>query len=190
MTKNLMLSFLGLALAASACGDGGGGGFSSGVDSSKPLNKLSASESEKICKAGQEWVKTSLEPKLKEFGCKLDSAFASALSPDDASARAACKMAFDMCLKAPPSMDMQMSACSAAPSTCTATVGEVEACINEYPAAFDELNKAFPSCDMLTKASTTSAPKLTSLDQSPACKALQMKCPGYNSGLNINMMKM
>ena len=40
---------------------------------------------------------------------------------------------------------------------------------------------------MLTKGMTTAPPKLASLDQSPACKALQMKCPNYNSGLNINM---
>ena len=89
---------------------------------------------------------------MKEFNCSFSGILAAALggADTDAAARAACKTAYDACIAAP--AETTTSDCSKPTGTCTATVGEMEACANDSAKYIGQLSSIFPSCAELTLA--------------------------------------
>ena len=147
----------------------------SGLPKDKALSSLTDSERTTFCSANASTVKAGLPA---DFGCRFAGAFAAALSmpATDAEVKSVCQKAYDDCQKQPTQpptgmMGMMGGSCTV-PTTCTANVGEAEACVAEELA----LLKMLPTCAQLTKADiNTMGPDP---EEGPACKVLTMKCAG------------
>ena len=171
----------GLALAAAGATCGGDKSiFSSGIDKAAELGHLGASEVQKLCDAVTSWTTNQLAPELKELGCRAAALTASGLGGvgDAATKLATCTTAFDQCMKQPTSSQSGQSGgnCSAPPATCTATVGELETCINAFEPLVQQYLTSFPTCQQLGSGSVTLP---TTQPQTPAsCVSFQTKCQG------------
>lgn len=178
MTRTICTLALGLA-ASIGCGGGDGGStqLSTGVDGTKQYGAVTADENQKICNATAAWVGTAFDAaKMKEFGCKLAGVVGGVFG-----GTAACQSAYDMCKNAAPpdgGAGMPMGAtCNKPASTCTATVAELEACLNAIPANLDKLVNALPSCANVSAQSVQQLGNIQML-LGPACQTFEMKCPG------------
>lgn len=178
MRNHLMtgLMVLGMAMTTVACsddGDGGGGNFSSGVSGTKKVGELSPTEVKTFCDAAE---KTLTSDGFRAPTCKLLAVVAAA-SAGEGDLKTPCKMAYDECIKEP-SDDSAM--CEAPPSTCTATVGEIEACLNDTQKLLNTIAGKLPSCDNLTQSSLEMLDEDSfDFDEPASCKSVQAKCPGY-----------
>jgi hypothetical protein len=86
----------------------------------------------------------------------------------------ACKSVYDSCIAAPTTVT---ESCTKPDASCTATVSEYEACVNDTIKALGEAEKAVPACDQLTLALLAMSGD-SMLTESPAsCTALDAKCP-------------
>jgi hypothetical protein len=136
-------------------GKGGAAGSSSGpfttsVPSSTPLTGLSGAQQTQLCKDFTAYADTTLAPEL----CKVDGLLFAAFSggTTDAQVQAACASGYSACLAADGGTTVTCNPGSA-PSTCTATVGDLTSCLNAQSAAAAQI----PSCSTLTVASLGSA---------------------------------
>jgi hypothetical protein len=190
MIKNLLLSTLlcstfGLAVACGGDASDGGGGpkgggsdttLDSGVSESKKLSELSADEQAKLCEAAQDLVSSSTFQKdMKEFSCKLEGVTATLMAEGDSDAdlQEACKAAYDECM-AEPADDEPAESCEYEETTCSATVGELETCMNDSLKMIGEIKSKVPSCDKVTKESMGDVMgDLLTMEPSESCKALE-----------------
>lgn len=172
----------------SGCSDDGGGGSSSasGVESGKGLSAVSDAERQKLC----DYMASSMSPS-QQSTCLMAGVTASAfiaIAPDatDASLQSACQTLYDNCMQSAPQPVTTTETCEPVDGTCTATVGEFEACGQELAAAMEGLYAVMPQCSALTVAyfqqdteMPSSEPEISALSsESAACSALQQKCPG------------
>ncbi|MBN1611407.1 MAG: hypothetical protein JW940_32535, partial [Polyangiaceae bacterium] len=102
------------------------------------------------------------------------------VTPTDADLQAACKTAYDQCMQATPQATQKQCQQDA---TCTATVGEAEACYAAGLKQGVELMKSMPSCDKITMQSLQPEDAGTSTTaQEPAeCTAVSSKCPNWTT---------
>jgi hypothetical protein len=177
-----------LALILSACGSDGGSGsatFTTSVPSATPLNMLSSSQLQTLCNDLKSFaMSSSVYADAKDAGCRLAGMIAAALSgkTTDSDLQAACTTAYNQCKSAPVDSGTMTDtglACTAAPPTCTATVGEVTTCLNDEFSQLGQLLKSIPSCSQLTKAYLNGdAGIVGGSNEAPAsCKSLEAKCP-------------
>jgi len=69
--------------------------------------------------------------------------------------------------------------CTPPEAECTATVGEMEACVNALGEAGDEISETMPECADLTSDTTLpDATSLLAMDQIGNCAELEQQCPG------------
>lgn len=166
----------GSGTASTGSGGGTGSGTPGKVDSGAPDNtpasELTDEQFDALCKSLGQTAGAVLGEDAKKATCGFAAYFATTLSGamGDAAA-AACKMAYDECLADPE--ETTDDECTKPSSSCTATVGEIETCLNDTivqsKAAFAEL----PGCDDLGKEFETPAES-----QPPAsCQVVQEKCP-------------
>jgi hypothetical protein len=164
------------------------GSFTSGLPADKQLTALTDAEKASVCqKLSAYFSSPAVSKSFEEFLCRAESAaFALFSNPQtDAALQAACKPLYDQCIAAPvmtsESCDVQQVS-----STCTATVAEYDACMNDFAKGLDQVLAAIPSCDKLTLASASQSPSGPSTPAS--CQTLQAKCPdvsvpGASSGM-------
>lgn len=163
MIKNKSLSslaFLSLSAGAFACGGGDGGG--SGVEGSKALTELDATERQDLCDYGQSLVSDADSTKVS---CYFAALFFSETEQD-------CQTAYDACIADPDDSVEETCSIDEAPPACAAdvTVSEIEACAREQAAAVSSL------ADSLSCASDPA--ELEDIGElPPACKAVETKCP-------------
>jgi hypothetical protein len=129
-------------------GKGGGSGngtFTTSVPGGTPLTGLSGTQQTQLCNDFRSYAETTLAPDL----CKVEGLLLAALSggTTDAALQAACASGYQSCLAADGGVTVTCNP-SAAPSTCTATVGDLTACLNASSASTQQ----FPSCSTLTAA--------------------------------------
>jgi hypothetical protein len=201
-----MIKELGLAVVISAvamgCGGGGGGsGFSTSVPASKPLNQLSAADATKLCMDTEAYLQAQLSAELSstDFACRAVGLEVAALSADasstTASVRQACQDAYTACLNSPADagvgdIDAGTSStdCTNAQqqlSTCSATVGQLSACVNEETSS---VQSAFPPCDQLTLTEVSAVTADGGTDPTtsgPACTAIDTACPGFSTDTSM-----
>jgi hypothetical protein len=167
-------------LLASGCGGGGDGGGSvaSGVPPSTMLGGMSADNLRKVCDSVDQWGKQAgMEDKLKEFGCRMRGNVIAALA-EPANRASDCHALYDPCAQAPAPTASSGAACTPPPASCSATVGELETCLNQMPQVIDELLVILPTCDQV--ASAAGNPIATALTKIPSsCQALNAKCAGW-----------
>jgi hypothetical protein len=171
------------------CGGGGGGGgggthFSTSVSGSAPVASLSGGQQAQLCGDIQHFA-SSLTGDL----CRAEAFLAAALleatnsSASNADLQSACNAAYSDCVNA--SADAGTGQCDFStinPATCTATVAQVSACLNDLGAQTDRAVAAFPSCSSVTAQSITSAGSSATQDagagQPASCVTLNNVCPG------------
>jgi hypothetical protein len=166
------------------CGGGGGGGFNPGVAGNKPLNTLSDAEVATLCKNADAYFSSS--PDIKEANCRTAGVFAVAFTASvgatDKQLQDACQTVYNQCIKAPASSSggdggTSNGTCNKPPASCTATVDQMTACLNELTAT---LKNSVPACNTLTVASlgaSANPPDGGSDTTGPACKAYEAACP-------------
>jgi hypothetical protein len=185
-----------LVLAAGACNEDEPKAFSPGVDRNKPLGMVTPAEAQAICSATQAWSRDAVaQEKQRLLACRV-TAIAAALgvglgggggggggglgNVDQAQLQATCKVAHDTCLAAPePGNEPLM--CDSFPASCTATVGEYEACLAEVPAFVDRTLPSLPTCETLNLIAILGLANLANTLPEP-CKTFQMKCQGASIG--------
>jgi hypothetical protein len=191
----------GIVLAmAVGCG-GGSSGFNPGVPGSKPVGQLSGDEAKTLCDNTVAHYRMTLTSSTgRESTCRAAGAVVASLqstaTATDLQIQFTCIAGYTLCeqaiadggldaLSGVGGGDGGADPCAGAANpdpTCTATVAQYTACINESEAA---LMKAYPSCAELTKAKLTeltSAPGgiLGAGTNGPACTAFSAACPGFN----------
>lgn len=178
---------LGAGLVLAACGDDGPGRLSTGVDTNKPIGTVTPQEADQICKSTQTWAKQAIaEAKQRELTCRVTAlalaaggAFAGGgMGANEAQLRMTCQTSFDQCMMAPvPTSSTVPAMCQSFPATCTATVAEYEACLNDMPPFVDKTLETLPKCETLTQLGLLSLLGLQST--LPAtCQTFQTKCGG------------
>jgi hypothetical protein len=154
-------------------GNGSGGNLSTGVPDDTTLDSLSDDQLGQVCDA----IGAHYQAQAGTLPCRLAGMFAAAFSgaETDADARAACKGAYDSCVASP---SEETQTCEKPSGECTATIGELEACLNDSDAALQQFYATFPSCETLTLADLMdSGEDITQPEDPASCTALEAKCP-------------
>ncbi len=162
--------------SSSEGGNGGGGGsLEPSVDESKPIDELDESEEQELCEEAGRYAASQIEPIRDELGCMTVALIAGVGLGGDFDS-AGCQQAYDDCLANPPeALPGEMTTCDFSQSgECDATVGDYVACFEESIAITRSLVDSF-SCD--AEGGGISEPA-----DSPACDALNEKCPGLAGG--------
>ncbi len=168
---------------SSNAGSGGLAPFDPGVAGSAQLGSLSDSDTQKLCDELQQYV--SGAPFMQAEGqlsCGAAGIAAAFMATDmtDSGIQSACKSASDACTAALKDTNPMMTdTCDKPDASCTATVAEYTACLNDAVNVLNTTN--IPACSTLTKANLqTALLSLAGLAQGePAsCTAYEMKCPG------------
>ncbi len=194
MRKPSAAFFAVVMVSAIGCG-GGSSGFSPSVPADKPLGSLATSDATKLCMDTASYLTSQTKAlETKENQCRITGLTLASLAAmdstvSDAMLQQACQAGYQLCETAPAdggfTTDVDAGAptfdCSNTmiPASCTATVAQYSACVNEETAALQSL---FLPCNQLTKA------KLTALSDNdggaatsgPACAAFQAACPGLS----------
>ncbi|MEI9942570.1 MAG: hypothetical protein WDO69_35600 [Pseudomonadota bacterium] len=186
MTMKPMFVSIGLSLAMCvACGgssDGGNGApanssgnYSSGVSGDKQLGALTDQEFQGVCKNLSDYFSSGAVGKgFEEFTCRFEGLLAGVAAQTDAELQAACKATYDQCVAAPTTTT---ETCTKPDASCTATVAEYDACVNDSAKALTTLANSIPSCDKLTMASLGMIAVDDSTATPASCTTLQTKCP-------------
>jgi hypothetical protein len=185
-----------LVAMLAGCG-GGSSGFNPGVPGNKPVSTLSGAEAKTLCMNTVAHLQSQLSSSSgREGACRaVGAAFASTsvgASANDVQIQLACSAGYALCQQTladggaailTGGGDGGVDPCanaSTAPATCTATVDQYAACINENDSV---LVNTYPPCAQLTKAKLS---QLTGMDggigatgaSGPACQAFAAACPG------------
>lgn len=180
--------------ALTACGsdDEGkkaGAPFSSSV-SGKPLSQLTDAEMTELCANVGDYYVT--DPDLKSGTCRfagVGMAVASLLFGEktDEQLRATCAEFESACLRAESTGGTQQGTCEKPGATCTATVAELEACINDSRDAVSNALLSMPSCETLKRsdigAPTAGPAPAMQLPNPESCQIFQQKCPDAQVGM-------
>ena len=171
MKQRLVLGGLALAAIGATCG-GDGSTFSSGLDKGAELGSLSAGDAQKVCESLSVWMKDNLEGELKEMSCRI-AGFSAYQIAAAAQKQTACTTAYDQCMKKP-SESNEPTDCNKPTTSCKATVGELESCVNEMGPLLKQVVGSFPTCAQVASGGTPTPP--ANLKPPAACTALQTKC--------------
>jgi len=183
---------LALASACSSSSSGGGSSFNAGLPASESLGSLSDSDAQKLCDAVRSFSSSnsSVSSQVCVFAGLVAAGVQASLnaSASDADLRKACSDAESACQKQPARhVDAGAATCSKPDASCTATVGELQTCINDENAAFQNAASSLPTCGSLTRAQLLSeaGPVSTAPQAStPAsCQTFAQKCPNGAAGI-------
>jgi hypothetical protein len=160
-----------------------GGAFSTNVPASTSLSSLSPAQLTELCSELSNYLNNGAFTKsASDYECKVLAVVAGAAAKTDAEAQAACTASYGAC-KPDAGPAPATGQCTAPPATCTATVGDLKACLNAYSTTFATLDASVPTCDKLTVAQAQSSLAAlagdggTGLTTPAACVSYQAKCP-------------
>ena len=171
--------FIGMMACDGGGGDGGGGTNVDLGDDGKVASSMSQAEAEQACKSVSAQMKKAYEEAGGEhLTCLAMASFAKAMAGGDV---AACQQSYDSCMENPD--EESGDDCEEAYEgfkDCNATLGEVEACMNDQIAAMEE---GYAEAKKLNCSSTEEELKAlgemfgSEEEISQACKTVQEKCP-------------
>ena len=143
-----------------------------GLKGSKQLNELDAGEREEACEnIGDYFDKEVGEERMKKLACVFSAATTVAFGGGGVPE---CEIAYDSCLMEP--LTQTDDGCGVSDETsCTATVEEYEACLEEQAEGFVTLIDGL-SCAAVLEGGASPIP-----EAGPECTALASKCPGFFS---------
>ena len=170
----------GHAAGASATG-GSDSDFNSSVDGSQELGSLSDGDKTKLCNELAAYSNGSAFVGAEtKFSCGVIGLLGTLAATDmtDAGLQAACKAAYDECAATVPA-GLDATQCTPPGPTCTATVDEYSACLNDTVALLNSID--IPACNTLTAANLQDSYAAAAGGQNPtqpaSCKTYQAKCP-------------
>lgn len=148
MSRALLFAIFVFALAG--CSDASGPPrLDTGLPSETPADELTTEEAVAACEAYEDVANATLGPAAQEeVGCTLLGVAAELTGTETCAEASASCAASDQIAPTPVDFNCE-TATSFAPSGCTATVGELEACVNAYAAGIDAF-KAEISCDLVS----------------------------------------
>jgi hypothetical protein len=162
-------------------GNGGSGGVGGGtsptaLNDSKLLNALSTAEAVQLCDETYTHFGTAIP---KEAACKWRGlVYATSSSPPtEAKLRQNCTTKESACLALEASKIWLNPGCGEIPASCTATVAEYFACMDDEVAEFNQKVLGFPACDTFTTAGTTAIWDAQGSPPPGDCASLGKKCP-------------
>ncbi len=175
------LPFVLFALALAACSDSSGPPrLDTGLPPDAPANELSPEEAIAACQAYEDVANATLGPAAQEqVACTLIGVAAELGDAGTCAETSAECAASDQIAPQPVDFNCE-TATSFAPSGCTATVGELEACVNAYAAAVDAF-KARITCGLASDLDALAA-VLTDFQPTfqpttyPECASLSAEC--------------
>jgi hypothetical protein len=157
---------------SSGTGDKGGStGSGTDVPGNTPLSDLTDDQFEQLC---DDFSERFSGAQYDDTACKLNAVFSSIFAQSDEEAQQLCKTSYDNC-KASPSDNTQ--SCEKPGSECTATVDEMNACLDEVSEIFGGLTQALPSCDTLKVSEVTSLLLQIGTSTPASCATYEEKCP-------------
>jgi hypothetical protein len=185
----------------SAGGDSAGGSSAGGNSASSSIEPFVSSfpatqslgatplmQQDQICQELFDFEEKGAFAAVKhEYGCKVVS-IAAALEivnsqggTTDAQVQAACQSRATNCVLTPDRGDCSLGD-ALNPTLCTATVGDLEACVNDLAALYPAAIAAIPSCDTLTVAEVMAGAGMGELfnasENLASCMSYQDKCSG------------
>jgi hypothetical protein len=164
-----------------ACGDHG---FSIGIPADKGLGTLDSTQAAQMCTAADSYLDGKAQRASCKFGA-VGTAVTRGISNDDA--RRICRIYLDACLTMPAADVIDTLNCKAPDASCTATVGEYEACLNDVASEYDRRIASLSGCDGLI-LSRSALPAITLLPpQLPSsCSALTSECPTIHIPITVS----
>jgi hypothetical protein len=164
---------------ASASAGRGGGTSPNELPGTSVLGQLSNSDLAELC------AETNAAPAISmaASGACLNVALSSTAATfpySDVEAKFVCHTIYDACV----AQGQPQGACPTFTATCSATVAEYRACVNDFSSAYAHGFSALPSCDAVTVAVL----ERTVLDfpadppEPASCSSLDEKCPEAASG--------
>ena len=184
-----------LAMLGAGCGGGGGGGgatFSTGVPSGSAVNTLTPAQLTQLC---NDVASFTSKERSSAISCQAAAASviaaSAALNPGltDADLQTACATEMSgICSLLPDagasgSPDGGTSSCSLGVN-CTATVGQISACLDDEGAAVSRYAGMFPACSAITRAKLAAIDLDAGIAEPASCTALQSSCPSLPSSLS------
>jgi hypothetical protein len=181
----ISMVFAGLvAFSAVACGgsssDGNGGGsttVSTSIPEDTKGSDLTQAQTNELCDAAAAAAKAAFpESEIKPTMCGFLAWSQASLF----NMPGKCQDFYNQCLKAPQDSDgdsnvEETGECTQPSSACSATVGEIEACISDTLAQSKAMLAKLPGCD---DVGTEFSEEDLGSDESPAsCKVVEEKCP-------------
>lgn len=138
---------------------------------SKPLNELTEDEVDALC---EDFSERFSGDDVSETLCRFNGVLAALVATSDEQAQQLCKSTYDQC-KASPTETTE--SCEQPGEDCTATVNELNACLDAFTETFGSLKDSLPSCDGLTTAEVvTVLGQLGTLEDPEACTTFSEKC--------------
>lgn len=189
----LFVGFYGAAVVMAACSSSSsssGSGAVSSIDPSKQAGSLSDAEKTQYCKDVIAYSKAhTSEADSKKLACfsqaQLSLYAGGSVPKSDADLQAKCKSAYTDCLAKPVATAdagaSQGGDCSTASkdlANCTATIGELNTCMQDTLAATNAAYATFDTaCDKIQLDG--GGLDKSSFQQPASCKALASKCPAF-----------
>lgn len=145
-------------------------------DDDRKVSDLTKEERVQLCEATTEYAEREIsDDEVKRASCSFEGAFiAVALGGGDVDD---CVAARDECLaEAMPIAEAteEEATCDLESDTCKATVGEVEACVEEFVTAAQEFFGALDCVKLVNSAGKLQTPEL---ELGEACQRIERSCP-------------
>jgi hypothetical protein len=183
------LAFFWMA-AAAGCGGGSGPTFMTSVPAGTKLTALTAAQQTQLCNDLESFTQQALTATLCKtagVGAAEDILVLQGQSATDADLRTACTQAYDSCVS-PDGGGTTTLTCNVGsePSTCQATVGDLQTCLNDESSALQHLSASVPSCSSLTVASLQAF--LSSSSSGSSGNSMEpASCSKFDSTCNVMM---
>ncbi|HEY8377485.1 MAG TPA: hypothetical protein VIK91_13410 [Nannocystis sp.] len=171
------LPLVALLLASPACKEGeksDEAAISGLPDEDRKVSDLTVKERQQLCDTTTDYRRREIsDEEIRRARCSFEGAFvAVALGGGDVDA---CVAARDECLAKPmPIAGEEPPRCDFEGKRCTATVGEVEACIEEYVTATQAFFEALDCVRLVSEAGKLEAPEF---EHGEACRRIERSCP-------------
>jgi hypothetical protein len=171
-----------LLAAASACSSAGSPTLDTGLPRETPANEVTAPEAMLACAAYEELANEALGVDVQaKVACAIVGIVA------ELSGNGSCNQALATCVAEVPDTAVPIDfscelATSFAPSGCTATIGELEDCVNAVSAGLDHFTSSI-NCGLVDHldrfaAVAEDAATVANPDTYPACQSLSVECLG------------
>lgn len=188
--QRLRATVVGLALFLSCTAWAGCGGkeaaavpvdlskpFATGFDPEHRLSQLTPGELGQACASAGRFLQASADRSL-EINCRSTAIFTAKgkRGASDAEIQARCQAVYDDCTRTP---HWRVSeTCGTPAASCTATVADIEGCVNTEVGYFSKLGADLPTCAQVTAATIDALPAGIDATKLAACDPLGYKCPG------------
>jgi hypothetical protein len=167
-------------MLGAGCGGGGGGPtFSTSVPSGSAVNTLTPAQLTQLCNDIDSFTSKELSStSICQAATVAVVAQQAAQNPGLSDAELQVTCANEMSLVCTLVVDAGSSG-----ANCTATVGQISACLNDQGAAIARYEGMFPACSAITRAKLAAIDLDAGIAEPASCTALRSSCPSFSSSM-------